>query len=170
MPGAAALIITGTADTSRVEAPVTVKAYLICVFAALGGIFFGYDTGWMSGALGMKNFIRQYTGLPYPNPNDAATVAAFHLPASDQSLVVSIFSAGTFFGAIVSGDVADFLGRRITIIVGCCVSTVGCILPTASTGLGLMVAGRLIAGFGVGFVSAVVILYMSVRRTAFVSI
>ena len=38
---------------------------------------------------------------------------------------------------------------------------VGCILQTASTGLGLLVAGRLIAGFGVGFVSAIIILYMS---------
>ena len=43
MPGGA--VITGTADTSRIEAPVTVKAYLICAFAAFGGIFFGYDTG-----------------------------------------------------------------------------------------------------------------------------
>lgn len=50
MPGGAALpAIHGTADTSRVEAPVTVKAYLMCAFAAFGGIFFGYDTGWMSG-------------------------------------------------------------------------------------------------------------------------
>ena len=55
------MIITGTADTERVEAPVTVRAYLICAFAAFGGIFFGYDTGWMSGVLGMRYFIRQYT-------------------------------------------------------------------------------------------------------------
>ena len=54
MPAASDLVITGTADTSRVEAPVTVKAYLICAFAAFGGIFFGYDTGWMSGVLGMS--------------------------------------------------------------------------------------------------------------------
>lgn len=40
-------IITGTTDTARIEAPVTVKAYMICAFAAFGGIFFGYDTGWM---------------------------------------------------------------------------------------------------------------------------
>lgn len=42
--GGDAIIITGTTDTSRVEAPVTVRAYLICAFAAFGGIFFGYDT------------------------------------------------------------------------------------------------------------------------------
>lgn len=39
------LAVQGTSDTSRIEAPVTVRAYLICAFAAFGGIFFGYDTG-----------------------------------------------------------------------------------------------------------------------------
>ena len=155
-------LITGTTDTSRVEAPVTTKAYLVCAFAAFGGIFFGYDTGWMSGVLAMKYFIRQYTGLPYPNPNDATAVANFHLTARDQSLTTSILSAGTFFGAIIAGDLADFIGRRLTIIIGCFVFSVGCILETASTGLAVMVVGRLIAGFGVGFISAIVILYMSV--------
>lgn len=38
---------------------------------------------------------------------------------------------------------------------------VGVVLQTASTSIGLLVAGRLIAGFGVGFVSAIIILYMS---------
>ncbi|MCJ1247423.1 hypothetical protein MMC30_004637 [Trapelia coarctata] len=154
-------IITGTTDTSRIEAPVTVKAYLICAFAAFGGIFFGYDTGWMSGVLAMPYFIRLYTGMEYPDPNNAGAVAAFHLTARDQSLTTSILSAGTFFGAIIAGDVADFIGRRSTIIIGCVVFSVGGILETASTTLGVMVAGRLIAGAGVGFISAIVILYMS---------
>lgn len=38
MPGATIFPIEGTADLSRIEAPVTVKAYLICAFAAFGGI------------------------------------------------------------------------------------------------------------------------------------
>ena len=112
----------------------------------------------------MKYFIRQYTGLPYPDPsspNFKTDKSNFHLPASDQSLLTSILSAGTFFGAIIAGDIADFIGRRVTIITGCVVFTVGCILETASTSLGVMVPGRLIAGAGVGFISAIVILYMS---------
>ena len=150
--------VHGTTDISRIEAPVTFKAYLICAFAAFGGIFFGYDTGWMSGVLAMPYFITQYTGLQRPDPNDpnnAAAVAAFHLTAQDQSLTTSILSAGTFFGAIIAGDVADFVGRRTTIIAGCLVFIVGCILETASTSLGLMVPGRFIAGLGVGFISAI---------------
>lgn len=43
------IAIQGTADTERIEAPVTIRAYLICAFAAFGGIFFGYDTGESSG-------------------------------------------------------------------------------------------------------------------------
>ena len=49
--GVTPAVITGTTDTSRTEAPITVKAYLICAFAAFGGIFFGYDTGWMGGEM-----------------------------------------------------------------------------------------------------------------------
>lgn len=78
-----------------------------------------------------------------------------------KSLITSILSAGTFFGALIAGDLADWFGRRTTIIAGCFIFIVGVILQTASTALGLLVAGRLIAGFGVGFVSAIIILYMS---------
>lgn len=171
MPGGGVVAVTGTTDLDRVEAPVTVRAYLIVAFAAFGGIFFGYDTGWMGGVLGMEYFIKQYTGLEYPNvkyPGVSADDAdfkaykkAFVIPQWQQSLTTSILSAGTFFGAIIAGDLADFIGRRMTIIAGCLVFIVGGILETASTGLNVMVGGRLVAGFGVGFISAIVILYMS---------
>lgn len=38
MVGGAFLPYQGTTDVNRVEAPVTVKAYLVCAFAAFGGI------------------------------------------------------------------------------------------------------------------------------------
>jgi SP family sugar:H+ symporter-like MFS transporter len=44
-------MLAGTANPDRVEAPVTARAYFLCVFASFGGIFFGYDTGWMGGVL-----------------------------------------------------------------------------------------------------------------------
>ena len=162
MPGGAGII--ATADTSRIEAPINIKAYLMCAFASFGGIFFGYDSGWINNVLGMSFVINQYTGLPYP-PADATPDGKkyFVFPSWESSLIVSILSAGTFFGAIIAGDLADFFGRRITVIVGCVVFLVGAILETASAGpnLGLIVVGRLVAGVGVGFVSAIIILYMS---------
>jgi hypothetical protein len=134
----------------------------MCVFAAFGGVFFGFDSGYISGVLAMPYFISLVTGIPIPGPDaSAATVAAFVIPTPHKSLIVSILSAGTFFGAIMAGDLADWFGRRTTVILGCIVYGIGCILQTASSSLGLLVAGRLIAGFGVGFVSAIIILYMS---------
>lgn len=154
--------LVATSDVNRIEAPVTVKAYLMCAFASFGGIFFGYDSGYISGVMGMEYFIHLYQGLPYlpPNPTDAQK-NAFTLPDWKKSLITSILSAGTFFGAIFAGDLADWFGRRTTIIAGCIIFIIGVILQTASSSLGLLVAGRLIAGFGVGFVSAIIILYMS---------
>lgn len=76
--------------------------------------------------------------------------------------MTSILSCGTFLGALVAGDAADFIGRRRTIISGCIVFSIGCILEIASTSQeALFVIGRLIAGVGVGFISAIIILYMS---------
>jgi len=145
----------GTSDVPRVEAPITVRAYLLCAFAAFGGILFGYDSGYINGVIGTNFFINQ---LSATNLDKAPA-----LTASNTSLIVSILSAGTFFGALISGDLSDWYGRRTTIIAGCFVFTIGVILQIA-TGydqLALLVVGRLIAGVGVGFVSAIVILYMS---------
>ncbi|KAG7005267.1 aquaporin-2 [Physcia stellaris] len=154
MPGGA--IIAAADESERVEAPTTWRAYLMCVFASFGGIYFGYDSGYINGVMGMNVFITQYTGMQPLDPTPCRLKRM-------KSLITSILSAGTFFGAIIAGDVADWVGRRFTVIAGCIVFIIGVILQTASAGpdLGLIVAGRLIAGFGVGFVSAIIILYMS---------
>lgn len=172
MPGGGAVPVTGTSNVDRVEAPVTLRAYFIIAFAAFGGIFFGYDTGWMGGVLNMPYFIKMITGQEYPDikypglASDDKTIVEyrnhfFSISSSNQSLMTAILSAGTFFGAIIAGDLADFIGRRFTIIIGCGIFCVGGILETAATTVGVMTAGRVIAGFGVGFISAIVILYMS---------
>ena len=163
MPGGG-IGLVATADTGRIEAPVTLKAYLMCAFAAFGGIFFGYDSGYINGVLGMDYVVHRYTGLDPNDPQFAkggSNPNGFALPSWQKSLIVSILSAGTFFGALMAGDLADFTGRRTTIILGCIVFIVGVILQTASAGYKLLVAGRLVAGFGIGFVSAIIILYMS---------
>lgn len=54
------------------------------------------------------------------------------------------------------------MGRRPTIIAGCIIYLGGVVMQMfAAEGLAVIVIGRLIAGFGVGFVSAIIILYMS---------
>lgn len=143
-----------TDDVERIEAPVTWKAYAMCAFASVGGIFFGYDSGYINGVEGAKAFFQAV---------DGPTATA--LTNSHQSLIVSILSAGTFFGAIIAGDVAEFIGRKWTVILGCLIYVLGVVIQIATTpnssALATMVVGRFVAGLGVGFESAIVILYMS---------
>jgi sugar porter (SP) family MFS transporter len=143
----------GTADVNRVEAPVTWKAYLLCAFASIGGIYFGYDSGYINGVTGVKPFYSQV------DPNNGG------LTSPHSSLIVSILSAGTFFGALIAGDVAEHIGRKWTVITGCVIYAIGITIQVLTgvggSALGIIVAGRLIAGIGVGFESAIVILYMS---------
>merc|ERR1711977_361033 len=150
MPADAVRSLSATNDVERIEAPVTWKAYLMCAFVS-----FGYDSGYINGVTGSEKFIELIEG---PRPADVAP-ADYALSGSHLSLITSILSAGTFFGAIIAGDVADIIGRKWTIIAGCIIYIVGVILQVANEGLGLIVAGRLVAG--VGFESAIVILYMS---------
>ena len=147
-------VVEPSFDAGRIEAPVTWKAYLICAFASFGGIFFGYDSSYINGVSGSSMFIQMVEG-----PEATA------LTSSNSSLVVSILSAGTFFGALIGGDMAEWIGRKWTVIFGCMIYMVGVVIQMCTglgdDALGLIVAGRLVAGFGVGFESAIVILYMS---------
>lgn len=80
---------------------------------------------------------------------------------SQSSEIVSLLSAGTFFGALAAAPMADILGRRMGMIASTGVFTIGVILQTAATAIGLFVAGRFFAGFGVGLISAIIPLYQS---------
>lgn len=80
---------------------------------------------------------------------------------SQQSEIVSILSAGTFFGALAAAPMGDIVGRRLGLIFSTLVFTFGVILQTISTGIPLFVAGRFFAGFGVGLISALIPLYQS---------
>jgi sugar porter (SP) family MFS transporter len=145
--------LTHAEGIDQIEAPVTWKAYLMCAFASFGGIFFGYDSGYINGVNGSPIFYQAVEG-----PDATA------LSESNLSLITSILSCGTFLGAIIAGDLADWIGRKWTVIFGCLIYMIGVIIQMITNedaALGPIVAGRMIAGIGVGFESAIVILYMS---------
>ena len=92
---------------------------------------------------------------------DANGVLQPAITSSESSQIVSLLSAGTFFGALGSAPLADAVGRRMGLIYSTFVFTFGVILQTAATAIPLFVAGRFFAGFGVGLLSAIIPLYQS---------
>lgn len=115
-----------------------------------------YDTGNINGMLAMQQwkdnfstgFINPVTRLP-------------DITAGQKSLIVSILSAGTFFGALSAAPAADRVGRRWSLIAACHVFILGVTLQTASAAIPLFVAGRFFAGYGVGMLSTLIPLYQS---------
>lgn len=125
----------------------------ICVglFVAFGGVLFGYDTGTISGIIAMDYWKEKFSTTPDKT-----------LTPSEDSLIVSILSAGTFFGALLAAPFADILGRRIGLLAAVgVVFNFGVILQTASTRQPLFIAGRFFAGLGVGLLSAMIPMYQS---------
>jgi len=126
-------------------------AILIGLFVAFGGVLFGYDTGTISGILAMKFWLRSFS-----------TEADGTLTASQDSLIVSILSAGTFFGALTAAPFGDLLGRRWGLMTSAgLVFNLGVILQTVATRQPLFIAGRFFAGYGVGLISALIPMYQS---------
>ena len=100
---------------------------------------------------------REHFSTGYVNPKDHI----LDVTANQTSEIVSILSAGTFFGALFSAPLADILGRRWAMIFNTGVFTFGVILQTIATAIPMFVAGRFFAGLGVGLLSATIPLYQS---------
>lgn len=127
-------------------------AICIGLFVAFGGVLFGYDTGTISGILAMPYWLQKFT----TPGNDGK------LTASQNSLIVSILSAGTFFGALSAAPLADRVGRRLGLIIAAgIVFNLGVISQTAATSQLLFISGRFSAGLGVGLISAIIPMYQS---------
>nr|ANC28056.1 major facilitator superfamily [Polyporus umbellatus] len=127
-------------------------------FAAFGGILFGYDTGTISGIIQMDDWLRTFGDR---TDDLTAHPIGYFLTSHNESLVVSILSAGTFFGALLGAPVADHIGRRMGIIVSCLVFSVGVALQTGAHNMATFVIGRVFAGAGVGLVSTLIPMYQS---------
>nr|CAJ44796.1 putative hexose transporter [Aspergillus nidulans] len=130
-------------------------AILISGFVAFGGILFGYDTGTISGILAMPYWAQTFsTGY-------RDSTGQLNVTSSQSSAIVSILSAGTFFGALGAAPVGDIIGRRWGLIASNGVFVLGVVLQTIATSIPPFLAGRFFAGLGVGLISALVPLYQS---------
>ncbi|KAI1750315.1 general substrate transporter [Xylaria castorea] len=119
--------------------------YLICGFAAIGGGLFGFDISSMSGVLGTEAY-KNY----------------FHNPVSyRQGGITASMPAGSLVGSLVSSFIADRFSRKVAIQVSCLLWIIGSIIQCASVNVGMLCAGRIIAGLCVGIASSIVPVYQS---------
>lgn len=121
------------------------NVYFICGFAALGGGLFGFDISSMSGVLGTNAYIRYFD-----NP-----------VSYRQGGITASMPAGSLVGSLVSSFIADKYSRKVALQVSCLLWIIGSIIQCAAQNVGMLCAGRVIAGLCVGIASSIVPVYQS---------
>ncbi|KAF7887138.1 uncharacterized protein EAF02_003785 [Botrytis sinoallii] len=121
------------------------RVYLLTAVAYMGSLLFGYDTGVMGSVLALASF-REDFGLP---PDSKGFGGSKNAQVSSN--VVSLLTAGCFFGSIAAAFCNDRFGRKLSLMGFSLVFLIGAAVQTsASHSIGQIYAGRVIAGLGVG--------------------
>jgi MFS family permease len=90
----------------------------------------------INGILAMRSFLDQFsTGF-----RDAKGQAA--ITPEQTSIIVSMLSAGTVLGALVSAPVGDYFGRRLSLIGAVAVFCFGVIFQVCADNIPLLLVGR----------------------------
>lgn len=78
----------------------------------------------------------------------------FSETSSTLSTVTAIYDIGSFFGALLAMWYGERFGRKITILTGSSIMTIGAILQVSAFGVPQMLVARIIAGIGNGLNTA----------------
>jgi MFS transporter, SP family, galactose:H+ symporter len=118
------------------------KVLLIAIIAATGGLLFGFDTGVISGAL---PFLRDY----------------WKLSDSNIEWLTTAVLLGAVLGALTSGKLSDYLGRKKMIIINAVIFTVGAIGCGYAASVQMLIIMRVLVGIAIGITSYVVPMYIA---------
>ncbi|KAI0129724.1 hypothetical protein BJ170DRAFT_285405 [Xylariales sp. AK1849] len=116
--------------------------WVIVAFASMGGLLSGLDQSLISGA-----------NLYLPRDLGLST--------SQNSLVNSAMPLGAVGGALILGTCNENFGRRWSIIISTILYTIGGALEAGSISFGMIIAARVILGFGVGLEGGTVPVYVA---------
>ncbi|CAK7334994.1 unnamed protein product [Dovyalis caffra] len=109
------------------------KYALACaLLASTNSILLGYDIGVMSGAV---LFIKEN----------------LKISSTQVEIVVGVLNISSLIGSLASGKTSDYIGRRYTIVLAATTFLIGALLMGLAQSFSFLMAGRVIAGIGVGY-------------------
>ncbi len=114
----------------------------ICTIAALGGLLFGLDQGFIANSLPVIEGV-------------------YHLDVSGGENYAAVLATGGVIGTLLSGVFARFLGRKKSLILAGLLFSLLSIVSATLPALAVLTACRFGLGFAVGVASFIVPLYLS---------
>ncbi|KAF7371113.1 hypothetical protein MSAN_00746300 [Mycena sanguinolenta] len=117
-----------------------------CVSLSYLKVYPRYDSAFIGTSISLASFKSEF-GLTTKSTPEFNFISAN---------IVSVFQAGCFFGAFCGYLAGYFIGRKYGLLMSSAIFILGAGLQcgaNSSTGLGIMYAGRIIVGFGIGIAS-----------------
>ncbi|KAF9455847.1 general substrate transporter [Collybia nuda] len=130
------------------------RVYFAAMVATFAAVMIGYDSAFIGTSISLASFKKEFSLTN-------KTTTEFNLISAN---IVSLYQAGCFFGAIFGYPVGYYLGRKWGLLASGTVFCVGAILQcvaSASTGLGIIYAGRIIVGLAIGAASNLAPIYVA---------
>lgn len=140
---------------------ITASVVITCIVAASGGLLFGYDIGISGGVTTMRPFLQEF----FPTILKRAAEAKTNLYCVYDSQALTAFTSSLYIAGLASTLVASRLtaaiGRRNIMVLGGCTFLAGAAINGAAKNITMLILGRILLGFGVGFTNQATPVYLS---------
>ncbi|KZV37125.1 sugar transporter [Dorcoceras hygrometricum] len=146
------------------EYPGNLTPYVIvtCVIAAMGGLIFGYDIGISGGVTAMAPFLQKFFPSVYRKQKADNSVNQY---CKFDSVTLTLFTSSLYLAALCSSLVASTvtrrLGRKLSMLFGGVLFCAGALINGFAQAVWMLIVGRILLGFGIGFANQAVPLYLS---------
>nr|CAD1825128.1 unnamed protein product [Ananas comosus var. bracteatus] len=129
----------------------TFSMIITCVVAASGGLIFGYDVGVSGGVTTMESFLRLFfpdvlRKMSEAKRDEYCLYDSQKLTAFTSSLYIAGLAA-----SLVAGSLTKAVGRQAILLLGGALFFVGAAVNAAAVNVAMLIIGRILLGFGVGF-------------------
>lgn len=132
-------------------------AVFICIFASMGGLYFGYDQGVTGGILTMESFINDFCLIEKDGVEVACVKDDVKNGNTEQftnfiTLYNVLYNIGCIFGGLIGGQFAERFGRRSAVFFAAVSFNLGTywVISSKSQANTFCLVGRVIEGLGVG--------------------